>query len=147
MKYSESEVGMAVRDTRTGRGYVITGARIHATDRGAWVRSLHNNEDDVRETGVIHWEYLEPLKPEDWITVRLHASSGWRLECAEEIQGNRVRGGKWWRITRDGVLRDGPAGDGVNSLHNYQRFVTAWLEDNYPELAAWLKSKNEKKGN
>lgn len=145
MKRAECPVGTRVRDTRSGRAYTVTGERIHATDAGAWVRDIHENADGVRDAGVVHWSYLEPLKPEDWVTVRYHGSSGYRLECAEEIQGHRVRGGQWWRITCHGVLRDGPAGNRINSLHNYERFVMAWMEENFPKLAAWLKERKESK--
>lgn len=140
MKRADCPVGTRVRDTRSGRAYEVTGERIHATDCGAWVRDLHEGADGVRDGGVIHWSFLEPLKPEDWRLVLSHPASGYRLETAEQIQGHPTTDGKgWWRVQVYGATVDGPASGEDNARANYERFVMEWLEQHHPDLAEWLK--------
>ncbi|AWY07315.1 hypothetical protein SEA_ARACELI_76 [Streptomyces phage Araceli] len=147
MKRAECKTGMLVRDTRSRRAYRVDGERVYATDCGAWVRDLHENSDGVRDGGVIHWSFLEPLKPEDWITVRYHEASGYRVETAELIQGHATTDGKgWWRVQLHDMTVDGPASGGPNTIGNYERYVRSWLRTHHPELAAWLDGRESNRG-
>lgn len=69
MKWRDCADGMIVRDTRTGALYKVTGRRgvmddgtATATDCGAWVESIEDNADGVKDVGVVHWSYLEEEK-------------------------------------------------------------------------------------